>query len=79
MENTDTFERARLEVAGRGVTITSWYDAGKHLWRANAPAFQHLLGDSDKEAITGATRERAVNAIQSRLAQQFTGAPSNRR
>lgn len=72
MPTPDTFERTRVSVANYGVTITSWFDNGKNVWRANAPALQHLLGDQNEDACTGVTRERAISAITSRLTQQLT-------
>jgi hypothetical protein len=64
------FERARLEVAGRGVTITSWYEPDKQRWRANAPTLNHLM--AGEEVITGATRASAIRAAAAYLAQRLT-------
>ena len=77
--NTGNFERVRLEVAGRGVTVTSWFDPAKQVWHANVPAFLHLLGNQDQHAITGITREKAIQAVLGRLAPQFAGANPGRR
>jgi hypothetical protein len=73
------FERARLDVAGRSVTITSWYEQDKHRWRASAPAFGHLLNnDGEGDPITGTTREKAIQAVRGRLAQRLGPVPASR-
>jgi hypothetical protein len=75
------FERTRLDIGGQPVTITSWYDDDKHRWRANAPAYGHLLNISGTEAdpITGTTREKAIQAAHGRLAQMLANASGPRR
>ena len=71
MNTTDNFQRGRFEVGGRGVTVTSWFDAGTQIWHANVPALNHLLGNLDQNAITGETREAAIQAALNRLAPQL--------
>lgn len=71
LESPDKFERARLTVAGHGITVTSWFDERRQLWRANAPALLSLLGKREEDLITGTTREKALQAIQGRLAEQL--------
>ena len=75
------FERTRLDVGGQSVTITSWYDDNKRRWRANAPAYSHLLNTSgwEENPITGTTREKAIQAVQGRLAQMLANAAGPRR
>jgi len=73
------FERARLDVAGQVVTITSWYEDDKRRWRASAPAFNHLLSGGEDDLITGTTREKAIQAARGRLAQRLTSAGALRR
>jgi hypothetical protein len=63
------FERARLEVAGRGVTITSWYEPDKQRWRANAPTLNHLM--TGEEVITGTTRASAIRAATAYLEKRL--------
>jgi hypothetical protein len=79
LESPDKFERVRLEVSGHGITVTSWFDSGKQIWRANAPALLHILGTRAEDAITGTTREKAIQAIQGRLSNQLTSAYPTRR
>jgi hypothetical protein len=78
--NTD-FERTRLDIAGRGVTITSWYEFGKQRFRANAPAYLHLFNENDAVDAqnTGTTREGAVRAVRDRLAKCLTEHDAKRR
>ncbi|MDX1934520.1 MAG: hypothetical protein SFU56_18120 [Capsulimonadales bacterium] len=66
---TQDFERTRQDIAGRGVTITSWYESATRRYRANAPAYLHLFNDSDSPDArnTGTTRESAVRAVRDRL------------
>lgn len=71
LESPDKFERVQVDVVGHGVTITSWFDSGKQLWRANAPALLSLLGNRDEDRITGTTREKAIQAIMGHLANQL--------
>jgi len=68
---TEEFERVRLDVSGRGVTVTSWYDTLHQCWRANAPAHGHLLNDLVDNPVTGSTREKAIVAVRGRLAERF--------
>jgi hypothetical protein len=56
------FERSRVDVAGKGVTITSWYEPDKQRWRANAPAYGHMLTDVAEHTIIGGTRAQAIRA-----------------
>jgi hypothetical protein len=78
--NTE-FERTRLDIAGQGVTITSWYESGKQRYRANAPAFLHLFNDSDAPDAqnTGSTRAGAVRAVRDRLETRLTARASRSR
>ena len=71
LESPDKFERVRLTVAGHGVTVTSWFDSRRQLWRANAPALLSILGSGEEDLITGNTREKALQIIQGRLADQL--------
>lgn len=72
MEEMQQFERARFDVAGQGVTVTSWYEPDKTRWRANAPAHSHLLNHSGSEApITGLTRQKAIQEICARLEKRM--------
>ena len=71
--NSMEFERLRLEIAGRGVIVTSWFDSSKQTWRANAPALLHLLGDISPDAMAGATREKAIQAVAGLLSRELSG------
>jgi hypothetical protein len=73
------FERTRLDVSGQTVTITSWYEDDQHRWRANAPAFNHLLGGVEEVPITGTTRDKAIQAVRGRLAQKLPSVAAPRR
>ena len=77
IKNSMEFERLRLEIAGRGVIVTSWFDSGKQVWRANAPALLHLLGDINPETMAGATREKAILAISGLLSRQLANQSSS--
>ncbi|GAB4467156.1 MAG: hypothetical protein OHK0029_38910 [Armatimonadaceae bacterium] len=60
------FERVRLDVAGQGVLITSWYEIEKQRWRANAPALLHLMHEefgSNETVIVGSTRLQAIRSL----------------
>ena len=72
MDELQQFERARFDVAGQGVTITSLYEPEKTRWRANAPAHGHLLNHSGGDApITAATRQKAIQDICTRLEKRM--------
>lgn len=79
LESADQFERTRLSIAGYGVTVTSWYDVARKHWRANAPAWAHLLLAAE-EPVTGASREKALLAVERLLANRLPEpAPPGRR
>lgn len=69
------FERSRIELGnGRGITITSWFDADKNQWRASAPAFLHLLAGADgqkSQDFSGATRDKAILSVRSVLVNRL--------
>lgn len=66
------FERLRLDIAGRGVIVTSWFDSSKKTWRANAPALLHLLGEISPDIMVGATREKAIQAVAGLLSRALS-------
>lgn len=65
------FERSRADVAGKGVTITSWYEPDKQRWRANAPEYAHLLADATGQTIIGETRSQAIRVACERLTKRM--------
>ena len=71
LEAVQQFERIRVEVGGRGVTVTSWYEPEKNRWRGSAPALLHLLADADAQQLSGATRDKAIQAVSGIVAQRF--------
>lgn len=80
--NMDTaFERIQVEVAGRSITITSWYDFTGKQFHAAAPAFLHLINDSDSTnpQNRSTTREGAIRSVRDRLATRLTEQDAKRR
>lgn len=75
MKSPMEFERLRVEIGGRGIIVTSWFDAGKQVWRANAPALLHLLGDAHPDTMSGATRQKAISAMEGVLTRTLAGQP----
>jgi hypothetical protein len=77
VKTMNDFERTRLDIAGKGVTITSWFEPDKHRWRANAPAFLHLMnsenGDGSETVISGTTRAQAIRAVCDHLSKRIVG------
>jgi len=71
MEQVQQFERIRVEVGGRGITITSWYEPDKDRWRGNAPALLHLLAGAEPQQLTGTTRDKAIQAVSGVVAQRL--------
>ena len=75
VKTMNDFERTRLDIAGKGVTITSWFEPDKHRWRANAPAFLHLMkvdsGDGTETVISGMTRAQAIRAVCDHLSRRM--------
>jgi hypothetical protein len=71
------FERTRMEIGGRGVTFTSWYEPDKQQWRANAPAFTHLMAAEEKVS-TGQSRAAAIQAASAYLAKRLPAGISYR-
>ncbi len=76
LEAVQQFERIRVEVGGRGITVTSWYEPDKNRWRGSAPALLHLLAGADTQQLSGATRDKAIAAVSGVVAQRFARATS---
>lgn len=63
------FERARRDIGGRTVTITSWYDGAKETWSAGAPAYRQYLNGA---ILTGfPSRNAAIQHVASCLRAHF--------
>jgi len=71
------FERTRQSMQGHGVTVTSWFDAGKQVWRASAPAYIHVTHEWPATALQGPTRLKAVENLTLLLCHYFDGLPAN--
>jgi hypothetical protein len=78
--NTE-FERTRVDIGGVGITITSWYEANKRRFCANAPAYLHLFSNGELEdgSNTATTRAGAIQAIRNHLARRLPHQESFRR
>ena len=63
------FERAKENIKGHGVMITSWYDADASTWRASAPGHLHLLRNARPVVITGDLASRRSSACRKRCAR----------
>ena len=74
------FERSRIELSGgQSVTITSWFDDDKKLWRGSAPALLHILAngnDGEAAALFGATRDKAILAVRGALTRRLSAIPA---
>jgi len=53
------FERTKQSIQGHGVTITSWFDPEKQVYRASAPAYLHVIHEWPATSLQGRTREQA--------------------
>jgi hypothetical protein len=68
------FERTKRDLEGRSIMITSWYDAGKHDWRASAPAYAHVHSLNVRGGrATCPSRKAAIDHIIVMLAAHFAG------
>jgi len=65
------FERAKENIKGHGVMITSWYDADASTWRASAPGHLHLLRNARPVVITGGSRQQAIKRLSEALRAAF--------
>ena len=74
MELVQEFDRTRVEVGGRKVTITSWFETETQRWRGSAPAFLHLLADTSPQQLSGPTRDKAIAVVSGIVAQRLAHA-----
>lgn len=65
------FERIKHDVAGRSVTVTSWFDGREGVWRASAPAYAYLFTVTDGEPSGADSRKAAIDAVTNRLSHYF--------
>src|ERR1051325_1155710 len=69
------FERVKQEIAGRSITVTSWFDPAAGLWHASAPAYVGLLSRAAGGLGGAASRRAAIEAVSSRLIHHFRANP----
>src|SRR5690349_19665042 len=69
------FERSRTVIAGRQVTVTSWYDSTISAWRAGAPMYSHLLRGLHGGAGSS-SRVTAVQEVVRVLTGELKGSPA---
>jgi hypothetical protein len=68
---TTEFERAKYDVGGRSVMITSWYDDRQEVWRASAPAYASALPARPDDNPPLDSRTAAIGQVIERLLNHF--------
>lgn len=69
------FERAKEQIEGHGVTVTSWFDSSKGTWLASAPGHIHMLHrrSRDADAWSGGTRQQAIKRVVDAIRESYKG------
>ena len=67
------FERTKQSIHGHEVTVTSWFEQERQVWRALAPAYLHVIHDWPAASLQGRSRQEAVKNIASLLHHYFEG------
>ena len=65
------FERAKYDIGGHSVMITSWYDDRQDAWRASAPAYASALTQRSEGAPPLDSRTAAIDQVIDSLLSHF--------
>jgi hypothetical protein len=65
------FERAKYDIGGHSVMITSWYDDRQEAWRASAPAYAAVLPQRPDAAPPIESRTAAIDQVIGCLLNHF--------
>lgn len=65
------FERAKYDVSGHSVMITSWYDDRQEAWRASAPAYAAALPQRPEDTTPLDSRSAAIDQVIGCLLNHF--------
>jgi len=65
------FERAKYDIGGHSVLITSWYDDRQEAWRASAPAYASALSQRAEDASPLDSRTAAIDQVINNLLNHF--------
>jgi len=63
------FERTKQKIGEEEVTLTSWLDKDRVIWRALAPHYIHIV--HEWTGVTGASREEALGRLKAILSKYF--------
>jgi hypothetical protein len=65
------FERAKFDIGGHSVMITSWYDDRHEAWRASAPAYASALFQRVDSEPPFESRTAAIDQVIGCLLSHF--------
>ena len=65
------FERTSKEIGGRHIVMTSWFDEGRQVWRASAPAYASLGAVEDEASLSYPSRNEALTHLCRVLARDL--------
>jgi hypothetical protein len=65
------FERAKYDVSGHSVLITSWYDDRRETWHASAPAYASALPSRAEDHPPPDSRAAAIDQVIGCLLNHF--------
>ena len=65
------FERTSKEISGRHIVMTSWFDEGRQVWRASAPAYASLSAVEEEAGLSYPSRNEALTHLCRVLARDL--------